>query len=164
MADWVAQHRGARHHAWAYRIRTNQGLESRSNDAGEPSHSAGTPILHALQSAELQNVAAVVTRYFGGVKLGVGGLVTAYRSAAEDALGRALRTVHHPEALAQLTLPYELLGRMESDHEEPSIRWVAAEYTNMVTLTVAVWANTAAHWEGRWTNYYPLKWVWLNAP
>jgi putative IMPACT (imprinted ancient) family translation regulator len=161
MAAWVARHRGARHHAWAFRIRSSVGLEERSHDAGEPNHSAGTPILHALQSYEVQDVGAVVTRYFGGVKLGVGGLITAYRGAAEDALEHAERILCHPEALAELELPYELLGRMEADATDPRIRWIERHFGAIVTLKVAVWAEAQGEWEAHWNQCYPLKWNWV---
>ena len=162
MAAWVAQHRGARHHAWAYRIRGTSHLEERSHDAGEPNHSAGTPILHALQSFEVQDVGAVVTRYFGGIKLGVGGLITAYRGAAEDGLKQSDRVLRHPEAFAELELPYELLGRMEADTTDPRIRWVARDFGTAVTLRVAVWAEAQHEWEAHWNQCYPLKWKWLT--
>jgi uncharacterized YigZ family protein len=162
MAAWVAQHRGARHHAWAYRIRGTSHLEERSHDAGEPNHSAGTPILHALQSFEVQDVGAVVTRYFGGIKLGVGGLISAYRGAAEDALKQSDRVLRHPEAFAELELPYELLGRMEADTTDPRIRWVARDFGTAVTLRVAVWAEAQHEWEAHWNQCYPLKWKWLT--
>lgn len=162
MAAWVAQHRGARHHAWAYRIRGTSQLEERSHDAGEPNHSAGTPILHALQSFEVQDVGAVVTRYFGGIKLGVGGLISAYRGAAEDALKQSDRVLRHPEAFAELELPYELLGRMEADTTDPRIRWVTRDFGTAVTLRVAVWAEAQHEWEAHWNQCYPLKWKWLT--
>jgi uncharacterized YigZ family protein len=162
MAAWVAQHRGARHHAWAYRIRGTSHLEERSHDAGEPNHSAGTPILHALQSFEVQDVGAVVTRYFGGIKLGVGGLISAYRGAAEDGLRQSERVLRHPEAFAELELPYELLGRMEADTTDPRIRWVARDFGTAVTLRVAVWAEAQHEWEAHWNQCYPLKWKWLT--
>ncbi len=75
----------ARHHCYAYRL-GHQGEEYRANDDGEPNHSAGDPILGQLKSAGLTRVLVVVVRYFGGTKLGVGGLIHAYKSATEDAL------------------------------------------------------------------------------
>ena len=78
----------ARHHCFAWML----GVEKqsfRAFDAGEPNHSAGDPILGQIRSRDLTNVLVVVVRYFGGVKLGTGGLVGAYRSAAEDALSHA---------------------------------------------------------------------------
>lgn len=75
----------ARHHCYAYIIGENQ-ENFRANDAGEPNHSAGDPILGQIRSFELTNALVVVVRYFGGTKLGVGGLISAYKTAAADAL------------------------------------------------------------------------------
>lgn len=78
----------ARHHCYAYRCQPLN-PQWRFNDDGEPAHSAGTPIYHAIQSLDLWDVAVVVVRYFGGTKLGVGGLINAYRTAAEQSLQAA---------------------------------------------------------------------------
>ena len=75
----------ARHHCYAYRL-GREGLVFRANDAGEPNHSAGDPILGQLRSYNLTDVLIVVVRYFGGTKLGVGGLINAYKTAAADAI------------------------------------------------------------------------------
>ena len=81
-------HFKARHHCYAYRI-GQSGNRWRANDDGEPSNSAGKPILGQLDSAQLINVLVIVVRYFGGVKLGVSGLIEAYREATADALAHA---------------------------------------------------------------------------
>lgn len=75
----------ARHHCYAYRI-GEEPYEFRYNDDGEPSGTAGKPIFGQIQSFELTNVLIVVIRYFGGVKLGTGGLIQAYRTTAKDAV------------------------------------------------------------------------------
>lgn len=87
-------HHSARHHCYAYRLEAD-GSAYRANDDGEPAHSAGDPILGQIDSHELTEVLIIVVRYFGGVKLGVGGLINAYRSAAKEALddGRIVTTV-----------------------------------------------------------------------
>jgi len=75
----------ARHHCYAYILHPDKSAQ-RDNDDGEPSNTAGKPILGQILSRELTNTLVVVVRYFGGVKLGVSGLITAYRNAASDAL------------------------------------------------------------------------------
>ena len=82
------QHHSARHWCYAYQIGTEI-IVYRANDDGEPSNSAGQPIYGQIQSFEITNVLIVVVRYFGGVKLGVGGLINAYRTAAQLALENA---------------------------------------------------------------------------
>jgi uncharacterized YigZ family protein len=82
------QYYDARHHCYAFILKPEEGREEsyRANDDGEPSHSAGDPILGQIRSKELHDVLVVVVRYFGGTKLGVSGLVSAYKTAAADAI------------------------------------------------------------------------------
>jgi len=82
------QHHSARHWCYAYQIGTEI-IVYRANDDGEPNNSAGQPIYGQIQSFEITNILIVVVRYFGGVKLGVGGLINAYRTAAQLALENA---------------------------------------------------------------------------
>ncbi len=82
------EHHSARHWCYAYRIGV-QKITERANDDGEPSNSAGQPILNQIKARKLTNVLVVVVRYFGGVKLGVGGLINAYKTAAQMALEQA---------------------------------------------------------------------------
>ena len=89
LAEIKQEHRSARHHCYAYRL-GNNGDDYRTNDDGEPSGTAGKPILGQLQSFQLTNVLIIVVRYFGGTKLGTSGLIRAYRSAAKDALNNAV--------------------------------------------------------------------------
>jgi len=79
-------HSKARHHCYGYKIGVGQNEKYRANDDGEPSSSAGKPIYGQILSFEITNVLIVVVRYFGGTKLGVGGLITAYKTAAKNAL------------------------------------------------------------------------------
>ncbi len=79
------QHHSARHWCYAYQLGT-ENISYRANDDGEPNNSAGMPIYGQIQSFDVTNVLVVVVRYFGGVKLGVGGLINAYKTAAQLAL------------------------------------------------------------------------------
>lgn len=82
-------HFSARHWCYAYQIGTEK-IQYRANDDGEPNNSAGMPIYGQIQSFEVTNILIVVVRYFGGVKLGVGGLISAYKTAAQMALENAI--------------------------------------------------------------------------
>lgn len=88
LAEVKALHPKARHHCWAYRLTTDRTV-FRINDDGEPSGSAGRPILNTLLSYDVTNVLIVVVRYFGGTLLGVPGLINAYKTAAKEALDAA---------------------------------------------------------------------------
>ena len=98
------QFHDARHHCFAWIIRPDKSLY-RASDDGEPNHSAGDPILGQLRSKNLTHVMAVVVRYFGGTKLGVGGLIVAYRSATQDALDKAI--IVEKEIEENVTLKYD---------------------------------------------------------
>src|SRR5680860_1427595 len=82
------EHHSARHHCYAWRLGTEK-ITFRANDDGEPSSTAGKPILGQLQSFGVTNILIVVVRYFGGTLLGVSGLISAYRNAAANALNNA---------------------------------------------------------------------------
>lgn len=90
LEEWHDQHPQATHICYAYRLGVN-GEKYRANDDGEPSNSAGAPILGQILSAELTNVLVGVVRYYGGTKLGVGGLIQAYKLAAKEVLDTAER-------------------------------------------------------------------------
>lgn len=85
LSQWKNEHHQARHLCYAYRFGVNKALW-RANDDGEPSNSAGPPILGQIESFDLSNVLIGVVRYYGGTKLGVGGLINAYRTAAKEAI------------------------------------------------------------------------------
>lgn len=101
LADYRRMHHAARHHCHAY-ILGAEGDTFRADDDGEPSSSAGKPILDALRRENLTNCAAYVIRYFGGIKLGVPGLINAYRRATEEAL--AANRIVEVTVLSQLVL------------------------------------------------------------
>jgi uncharacterized YigZ family protein len=98
-------HHAARHHCYAYRINPRD-IYERANDDGEPRHSAGTPILGQLNSFQVVNVLIVVVRYFGGTKLGVSGLINAYKTAAADALTNANTVEKELKAAIEIRFDY----------------------------------------------------------
>lgn len=135
-ADWLKalkkQHPGARHFCTACRI----GDIVRSNDDGEPSGTAGRPMLQVLEGADLEDVFCVVIRYFGGTLLGTGGLVRAYSGAVRQALSQAVLTTSRTVCLYHLDIPYALSGRMESLLLQHSV--LEREYGQEIHVQVAV--------------------------
>ena len=99
------QYKDATHNCYAWRIGTERVLE-KSGDDGEPSGTAGHPMLHVLQMQKLTNLLAVVTRYFGGIKLGTSGLIGAYREAARQAIASAVIVECHEQARVTFNFPY----------------------------------------------------------
>lgn len=111
LQDVKAKHPKATHWVWAYKM----GEVMFSSDAGEPSGSAGTPVLNAIRSSGLDYVMVVVVRYFGGILLGVKGLIDAYNSVARKTLEQASKgtVVHQCRVLLQLD--YEAYGKLYED-------------------------------------------------
>lgn len=109
--QWLEQahrdHPDARHICWAYQIgRPGSAAEAAMNDDGEPSGTAGKPILNVIQHKDMGDVLVMVIRYFGGIKLGAGGLVRAYAGAAESVLSAVDRVVHQPMTRVRVTMSF----------------------------------------------------------
>jgi uncharacterized YigZ family protein len=109
--QWLEQahrdHPDARHIFWAYQIgRPGSAAEAAMNDDGEPSGTAGKPILNVIQHKDMGDVLVMVIRYFGGIKLGAGGLVRAYAGAAESVLSAVDRVVHQPMTRVRVTMSF----------------------------------------------------------
>lgn len=105
--DISALFKDATHHCFAYKIGMGDQAIFRFSDDGEPSGPAGRPILQAIETKGLTNLALVVTRYFGGTKLGTGGLIRAYNSVALEALNNAKVISKYPQIILRLKFPYE---------------------------------------------------------
>jgi uncharacterized YigZ family protein len=141
----------ARHHCYAYRIGV-RGEQWRANDDGEPSSTAGRPILGQLLARELTDTLLVVVRYFGGIQLGVLGLINAYRSAAADALAHA--QVVEKTAKEQLTFrfPYEAMNRVMRRLKEEQADIITQQFGADCVITIAVPRSAAAESISRITD------------
>lgn len=139
--SWLEQarkdHPDARHVCWAYQIgRPGSAAEAAMNDDGEPSGTAGKPILSVIQHKDMGDVLVIVVRYFGGIKLGAGGLVRAYAGAAESVLADVERVIQKP-----LEAVYVIMGFAD---EQPLRHWCEChdagvsdvDYNTAVTATV----------------------------
>ena len=107
-----AEHRNATHNCWAYYLGDPE--TEHCSDDGEPSGTAGKPILHAVGRSGMVNLMVVVTRYFGGVKLGVRGLIDAYGQTAEDAVSKVRRVLRIRSRRLEICLPYSIIGEVVS--------------------------------------------------
>lgn len=134
------KHHDARHHAYAYRLGPS-GDDWRASDDGEPANSAGPPILGALKSKEVTNCLGVVVRYFGGTKLGVGGLIDAYRTATLMAIENGAILQRFMEESIAVQCPYDLIGAVMALGEKHRARVAEQTFTDSCTVHFRVRAS-----------------------
>lgn len=120
------RHFDATHHCWAYRLFT--GGRSRSSDAGEPSGTAGKPILAAIEGAALHDVGAIVVRWYGGIKLGTGGLSRAYRDTAAETLRNAPLLHRYVYERIAVRVPFDALSHVYRLVSPPDVVLVEETY------------------------------------
>ncbi|ASJ00622.1 YigZ family protein [Thermococcus gorgonarius] len=136
IAKIKAHHSDATHNVSAYLINDGKNFAVRYDDDGEPKGSAGKPVLKVIQNRGLSNVVVVVTRYFGGIKLGYGGLVKAYSDAASLAIENAgIVEVYETERF-EVTFPYNLFHTVKETVEKAGGKVVGEEYGELVKFTV----------------------------
>lgn len=136
VSEYQKQFFDARHVCWAYRLGP-EGAEYRSNDNGEPSGTAGKPILGQMVSAGLSDLLVVVVRYFGGVKLGTSGLIVAYRTAAAEAISAATVIERTVDEDVTIEFSYEQMNLVMKVVKDMELKIVDQQYLgNSVSMTV----------------------------
>jgi uncharacterized YigZ family protein len=130
-------HFKARHHCYGWRLGVD-GTQFRANDDGEPSGTAGRPILGQIDSFGLTNVLIVVVRYFGGTLLGTSGLINAYRGAAADALEGAATIDKTIEAIYRLDFDYSIMSSVMNAVKGMELEMVRQEFAETAWLEVAL--------------------------
>ena len=126
----------ATHHCYAFTIGSGAKRLFRSNDAGEPTNSAGKPILSAIESSGLQDVICVVVRYFGGIKLGIGGLIRAYSQTARECLKNAERVINVASTELHIHIPYKHIGAVISLVNRMKGRVLSVDHGEKILATV----------------------------
>lgn len=149
-------HHSARHHCYAWKLGLGEDLY-RANDDGEPNNSAGKPILGQIIKYDVTNILIVVVRYFGGTKLGVGGLMNAYRSAAEDALQQARIVKRRLHNHYLLTFTYAQMNDVMTLIKELNLNQYDQQFELTCTLKVAIAAGQSMDLENRFAEIDGLK-------
>lgn len=130
-------HPKARHVCYAWRLGASGDIY-KAVDAGEPSNTAGAPILGQLKSHEVTNALAVVVRYFGGTKLGVGGLIQAYKEAAHDALQKAERVQDFEKAEIEIETSYPALNELQNFIKQNDVIIIEQRFEENCYFRIAV--------------------------
>ena len=133
--DYQNKFHDARHVCWAYMIGP-QRLEFQLNDNGEPSGTAGKPILGQINSFNLTDIVIIVVRYFGGIKLGTSGLIVAYREAAKMAIEEASIVECHDMAQISFTFPYISMNDVMKIGKSGDVRIVEQQFDNSCSMTI----------------------------
>jgi uncharacterized YigZ family protein len=140
LGDLRKEYYDARHHCYAWRLGAN--LERyRSNDDGEPAGSAGKPILGQIQSNGLSNILIVVIRYFGGVKLGVSGLINAYRTAAADAIASATLISRTEDEIYTVHFGYPAMNDIMKLIKEKGYQQTGQQFDLQCSVTLRIRRN-----------------------
>jgi uncharacterized YigZ family protein len=138
IAEVKKKHREATHNCHAWII---DPLNQRSSDDGEPSGTAGRPMLEVLRKEYLEQVAVVVTRYFGGIMLGAGGLLRAYGQTCKAGLDAAGMGRQVPYQKLRATVEYTLYGKLENQLRERQLMVLDTAFTDMVSVTLGLSAD-----------------------
>jgi len=136
LKQYHLDHPNASHITFAYRIKTGNGFISRFNDAGEPSGTAGKPIFQHLEGKELINVLLVVIRYFGGIKLGAGGLTRAYSNTAKRVIEIAGLHPYIECVEKRLTLDYKQMQMFEYLLKKLDGEIISQDFAEQIHLTI----------------------------
>ena len=135
------EHNEARHNCFAFSVYAKDGIENRFSDDGEPSGTAGGPMLNIITSKKITNILVVVTRYFGGILLGTGGLVRAYTGAFQEALGKVKIIEKELGMLLKIIVTYSDLEKIKYYLKQNDIDIVKSEFNENVEVYVDITEN-----------------------
>ena len=148
LADYRKKYYDARHVCYAYMLGAER-TEFRANDDGEPSSTAGKPILGQINSNELTDILIVVVRYYGGVNLGTSGLIVAYREAASDAIAHAETEMTQVEEVVTYDFPYVMMNDVMRVVKEMQPRIVGQTYDNTCQIMLSIRQSEAEQLRAR---------------
>ena len=141
------KHFDATHHCWAFRLFAES--RSRSSDAGEPSGTAGKPILAAIEGADIHDVGVIVVRWYGGIKLGTGGLSRAYRDTAAETLRNATLLDRYVYERIVVVVPFDAMSNVYRMVDPPNVVLVEQQYGEENRFVFDVRASLSAAFRAR---------------
>ncbi len=150
------EHFSARHWCYAYQLGTEK-ISFRANDDGEPNNSAGMPIYGQIQSFEVTDILIVVVRYFGGVKLGVGGLISAYRTTAQMALESAGIIEKTIDVFFKLTFDYKNMNKVMRIIKEKNLEIISQKMEMNCEIIVSTRKKNAENLFGIFSNLFEIE-------
>lgn len=150
------EHFSARHWCYAYQIGTEK-IQYRANDDGEPNNSAGMPIYGQIQSFEVTNVMVVVVRYFGGVKLGVGGLISAYKTAAQMALENSEIVEQTINKFFTISFGYAHMNKVMRIIKEKNLQIVSQKMEMDCEIQISIRKKNVQNLLDTFENLYEIK-------
>jgi uncharacterized YigZ family protein len=156
LAELKKQYYDARHHCYAY-VLGESGDRYRANDDGEPGHSAGDPILGQIKSCNLTNTLIVVVRYFGGTKLGISGLINAYKAAAADALANNSLVEHPILSPISIEFDYPHLNQVMCLIKEFDLQIISQQMKMSCAMTLGVRLSVEQSFRNKLSDYHEIK-------
>ncbi len=157
----VEIHPKATHHCYAWRM-GGDGKQYRANDDGEPSGTAGKPILGQIDSKDLTNTMVIVVRYYGGTKLGVAGLIEAYKECTRELLDNAEKVEHIVQSHYVLSFDYELMNQAMRHVKSSKAKVLRQDYDNCCKLYVSIRQSEASQLEAALDQAYKLEYEFLH--
>jgi uncharacterized YigZ family protein len=152
----------ARHHCYAYVLGFDKAAW-RANDDGEPSGTAGRPIHGQIQSHDLTNILIVVVRYFGGIKLGVGGLINAYKTAASDALSNAEIVERTVDEFYEIKFNYEAMNEIMKIVKDDGLHLLNTKFDLECSLTFKIRKKEADRVNEKFRKTFGSKVIYLKS-
>lgn len=148
----------ARHNCYAYRVLENNNLVERSSDDGEPSGTAGAPMLNILKQEDLCNVLIVVTRYFGGILLGTGGLVRAYSQSTKEVIEKSKIVLKQEGYVVEIEIEYRDFDRLKYFCKTNEIKIINSQYLENIIVEVEIKQNQKFLFDScENLNFNPIK-------
>ncbi|HSH53486.1 MAG TPA: YigZ family protein [Methylotenera sp.] len=153
LRQFASQHQSAHHLAYAFRIKTEQGIVQRFSDAGEPSGTAGMPVLKLIEGRDLINVCVGVIRYYGGINLGTGGLARAYGGTAKLALDAAKTSAFVEMKTVAMTIDYKQMDLVTRAVSQVDGNILNKAFNNQIDLVISLPVEEVAGFMARFKQY-----------